>query len=73
MLQLAQPTIQEYIVIDAQRPMLEVYRREKNDCWRMRAYQMEEEVELTNLGVHLTVRDVYEDVVFPFQDETTRV
>ena len=67
------PTIQEYLLTDAQRPMLEVYRREKHDFWILRAYRLDEEVELTNLGVHFAVNDVYEDVIFPPQDESTRL
>ncbi len=66
------PTIQEYLLIDAQRPMLEVYRREKNDFWLLRAYRLDEEVELINLGVYFPVSAVYEDVIFPPQDESTR-
>jgi Uma2 family endonuclease len=59
------PTIQEYLLIDAQHPMLEVYRREKHDFWILRAYRLDEDVELTNLGVRFAVNDVYEDVIFP--------
>ena len=57
------PTIQEYLLIDAQRPMLEVYRREKHDLWIFRAYRLDADVELTNLGVRFPVSDVYKDVV----------
>jgi Uma2 family endonuclease len=67
------PTIQEYLLIDAQRPMLEVYRRERHDLWLLRAYRLDEEVELTNLGVRFPVSAVYEDVIFPPQDENTRL
>jgi Uma2 family endonuclease len=64
------PTIEEYLLIGAQRPMLEVYRREKHDFWILRAYQMGEEVELTDLGVRFLVSEVYEDIIFPPQDES---
>ena len=67
------PTIQEYLLIDAQRPMLEVYRREKHDLWILRAYRLDEDVELTNLGLHFRVSDVHEDVIFPPEDESTRL
>jgi Uma2 family endonuclease len=67
------PTIQEYLLIDAQRPMLEVYRREKHDFWILRAYRLDEDVELTNLGVHFAVSEVYEDVIFPPQIENPRL
>jgi Uma2 family endonuclease len=58
------PTIQDYLLIDSQRPMLEVYRRERHDLWILRAYRMDEDVELTNLGVHFPVSAVYEDVMW---------
>ena len=58
------PTIQEYLLIDAQRPMLEVYRRERHDLWILRAYRLDEDVELTNLGVRFPVSAVYEDVMW---------
>ena len=67
------PTIQEYLLIDEQRPMLEVYRREKHDFWILRAYRLDEDVELTNLGVHFAVSEVYEDVNFPPQVENPRL
>jgi Uma2 family endonuclease len=58
------PTIQEYLLIDSQRPMLEVYRRERHDLWILRAYRLDEDVELTNLGVRFPVSAVYEDVTW---------
>jgi len=67
------PTIQEYLLIDAQRPMLEVYRREKHDLWILRAYRLDEDVELTNLGLRFPVSAVYEDVIFPPEDDSTRL
>jgi Uma2 family endonuclease len=67
------PTIQEYLLIDALRPMLEVYRRERHDLWILRAYQLDEDVELINLGLRFPVSAVYEDVIFPPQDESTRL
>jgi Uma2 family endonuclease len=63
-------TIQEYLLIDAQRPMVEVYRREKHDLWILRAFRLDDEVELVNLGLHFPASAVYEDVVFPPQAES---
>ena len=67
------PTIQEYLLIDAQRPMIEVYRREKHDLWILRAFRLDDEVELINLGVRFPVNAVYEDVIFPLQNEDTKL
>jgi Uma2 family endonuclease len=66
------PTIQEYLLVDAQRPMVEVYRREKHDLWILRAFRMDDEVELISLDVHFPFSAIYEDVIFPPQDENTR-
>ncbi|MDQ2906154.1 MAG: Uma2 family endonuclease [Chloroflexota bacterium] len=62
-------SIQEYLLIDAQRAMVEVYRREKHDLWVLQTFRLADEVELGNLGVHFPVSAVYEDVVLPDQDE----
>jgi Uma2 family endonuclease len=59
------PTIQEYLVIDAQRPMVEIYRREKHGFWLLRAFHLEEHVDLNSLGVRFPVAAIYEDVTFP--------
>ena len=65
------PTIQEYLLIDAQRPMIEVYRREKQDLWILRPFRLEEDIELVNLGIHFPASAVYEDIIFPPPDEET--
>ena len=67
------PTIQEYLLIDAQRPMVEVYRREKHDLWILRTFRLDDEVELINLGIRFPVNAIYEDVIFPPQNENTKL
>lgn len=62
-------TIQEYLLIDSQRPMVEIYRREKHDFWLLRAFLAGDEIELLNLGVRFPVTAVYEDVMFPPEDD----
>jgi len=62
-------TIQEYLLIDAQRPMIEVYRRERQDLWILRTFHPGDEIELVHLGVRFPFSAVYEDVTFPPQDE----
>jgi Uma2 family endonuclease len=63
------PSIQEYLLIDAQRAMVEVYRREKHNLWILQTFRLDDQVELINLGVHFPVSAVYEDVILPSQDE----
>ncbi len=44
------PTIQEYLLIEIQCTMVEVYRLERHDLWVLRAFRIGEEVELVNLA-----------------------
>ncbi len=62
------PTIQEYVLVDSQRPVVEVFRRERNNFWVYHAFEPGDGVELMSLGVNLFVSAVYEDVAFPPED-----
>jgi Uma2 family endonuclease len=63
------PTIQEYALVDSQRPVVEVFRRERNNFWVYHAFEPGDEVELVSLGVNLSVSAIYEDVTFPPEDD----
>ena len=65
-------SIQEYLLIDAQRPAIEVCRRERQDLWILRTFHPDDEIELANLGIRFPFSAVYEDVLFPPQDETPK-
>lgn len=58
-------TIQEYVLINARYPSIEVFRRAKNTFWTFHAFEPGEDVELASIDVHFSVADVYENVVFP--------
>jgi Uma2 family endonuclease len=62
------PTIQEYVLINAKRQMIEVFRRERNDLWILQVLGPGKQVELASLDVRFPVSAVYEDVIFP-EDE----
>lgn len=64
------PTIQEYLLIDFHQPMVEVYRREKHGFWSLRTFQVGDEVELISIGMRFPVTAVYEDVMFPPEEES---
>src|SRR5207302_1567575 len=60
---LACPTIEEYLLVDAPSMRIERYRKEQKR-WVYDAFEAEDEVELTSLGVRFRVVDAYEDVIF---------
>lgn len=58
-------TIQEYVLINFAYQAVEVCRREKNHFWSFQTFTSGTDVELTSLGIHFPVTDVYEGVFFP--------
>ncbi|HEY1353089.1 MAG TPA: Uma2 family endonuclease [Ktedonobacteraceae bacterium] len=58
------PTIQEYIVIDTKTPRVLLYRREEPDRWSVYIRGLEHEIELTSIGVHFPVADIYKKTRF---------
>jgi Uma2 family endonuclease len=55
------PSIQEILLINAQFPIVELFRREKHGFWTLYTLQLGDTVELTSLGVRFPVIDVYQD------------
>ena len=53
------PTIQEYLLISADSPLIEVFRREKNGFWTLYTLGQDDTIELPNLGIHFPVAEVY--------------
>jgi Uma2 family endonuclease len=59
------PTIQEYMIVSAQYPVVEVFRKSKGSLWFVSTLHFNDEVQLTSLEVNFPVKDVYENIVFP--------
>ena len=61
------PTIEEYVLVDSQSVKIEIYHKENNK-WIYEAFENNEEIPLSSLGVHFALADAYIDVEF---EETT--
>jgi Uma2 family endonuclease len=57
------PSVQEILFIDTQIMRVQLYRRE-TDYWIMRNFTQHETIELTSLGIHFSVAEVYEKSTF---------
>ncbi|HJT56551.1 MAG TPA: Uma2 family endonuclease [Ktedonobacteraceae bacterium] len=55
------PSIQEYLLINVQFPIIELFRREKHGFWSLYTLKPGEAVKLTSLGIDFPVADVYQD------------
>ena len=58
------PTIREYVLVNSLEVSVELFRREKNTFWTLHFFGLDDEVALASIGVTLSVREIYENVVF---------
>src|SRR5205807_10499222 len=58
------PTIQEYLLINADSPIVEVFRREKIGFWTLYTLGQDDTIELPHLGIHFPVAEVYQNTSF---------
>lgn len=66
------PIVQEYTLINYQYPPVELYRREKNTRWTYHVFEDDDEVELASVGVRFPVASVYEDIIFPPEENDNK-
>ena len=57
-------TIEEYLLINAESPIVELFRREKNGFWLLYTLGLDDSVELKSLDAHFSVAEVYQNTSF---------
>lgn len=55
------PSIQEYLLINSEFPLVEVFRREKQGFWSLYTLGLDDSIELTSLDFRFPVADLYEN------------
>jgi Uma2 family endonuclease len=55
------PSIQEYLLISSEFPLVEVFRREKQGFWSLYTLGLDDTIELTSLGIRFPAADVYQN------------
>lgn len=61
----ALPTVQEYVLVSQDRPLVEVFRRGEDGVWTLRTYGPGAHVELASVDVRLAVDELYSGVFDP--------
>lgn len=61
--------IQEYMIIDAERPLIEIFTRDKEDLWLFRASGIKGTIQLNSLDISFPTSLLYENVVFIEEEE----
>ena len=54
-------TIQEYLLVNTDSPIIELFRHEKNGFWSLHTLLLDDSVTLTHLNVHFAVSEVYQN------------
>ncbi|HEU5374567.1 MAG TPA: Uma2 family endonuclease [Ktedonobacteraceae bacterium] len=57
----ANPGIQEYLLVNSEFPIIELFRREKHGFWALYTLGIEDSLELTSIGIHFSVAEAYQD------------
>jgi Uma2 family endonuclease len=58
------PTLQAYVLVGSEAKTVEVFQRSESQSWSFTPYGASDEIELTSLGIWVSVEDIYEDIVF---------
>jgi len=62
------PTIQEYLLVNTESPIIELFRREKNGFWTLYTLGPNDSIELTHLGVRFPVAEAYQNTSLMDED-----
>ncbi len=57
-------TIQEYVLVSSQEPLVEVFHRENDLMWTYRIFKQGADVLLPSLDIRLSMKDIYKNVAF---------
>ena len=58
------PSIQEYLLVSSESPLVEVFRREKQGFWSLYTLGLADTIELTSLELSLPVAELYRNTSF---------
>ncbi len=56
------PSIQEYVLVNTQQPLIELFRRERGDLWTYRTFELDDDVVLASLDIRFAVSKVYGNI-----------
>jgi Uma2 family endonuclease len=57
-------TLQEYVLVQVEQPMVEVFRRNEQGQWVLSEYALDDRLRLESVGVEIAIADLYRQVSF---------
>jgi Uma2 family endonuclease len=58
------PSLQEYVLVQVDRPKVEVFRRNDRNQWVLSEYDLDDRLLLESIGVEIAISDLYRQVQF---------
>ena len=58
------PSVREYVLVNSLEVAVELFRREKSTFWTLHFFGIDDEITFASIGVTMSVREIYENVVF---------
>jgi Uma2 family endonuclease len=57
-------SLQEYILVQVDRPKVEIFRRNENNQWVLSEYDLDDRLLLESIGVEIAIADLYRQIQF---------
>ena len=58
------PSLQDYVLVDAEKIAIDLYRKNDRGNWEIFNYQSGDHIELRSIDLSFPIESVYEDIVF---------
>jgi Uma2 family endonuclease len=58
------PSLQDYVLVDAEKIAIDLYRKNDRGNWEIFNYQLGDNIDLQSIGLSFAIESVYEDIVF---------
>ncbi len=62
------PTIEEYVLVNTQREVIEVYRRARPNLWTLHLFEVGTQVEFASINASFPITAIYRNVILPNED-----
>ena len=66
------PSLQDYVLIDAEKIAIDLYRKNDRGNWEIFNYQSGDNIDLQSIGLSFSIESVYEDIIFEELETTSK-
>lgn len=66
------PSLQDYVLVDAEKIAIDLYRKNDRGNWEIFNYQSGDNIDLQSIGLSFSIESVYEDIIFEELETTSK-